>query len=32
MEPAKINEIYAYVKGRSAGEIGPGRPALREGS
>jgi hypothetical protein len=32
MEPAKINQIYAYVKGRSEGEIGPGRPALREGS
>lgn len=32
MEPAKINDIYAYVKGRSAGKLGPGRPALREGS
>ena len=32
MEPAKINQIYAYTKGRSEGKIGPGRPALREGS
>ncbi len=32
MEPAKINEIYAYVKGRSEAKLGPGRPALREGS
>ena len=32
MEPATINEIYAYVKGRSEGKIGPGRPARREGS
>jgi hypothetical protein len=31
MEPAKINQIYAYVKGRSEGKIGPGRPAVREG-
>jgi hypothetical protein len=32
MEPQKINQMYAYVKGRSDGKIGPGRPALREGS
>ena len=32
MEPAKINQIYSYVKGRSEGKLGPGRPALREGS
>jgi hypothetical protein len=32
MDPAKINEIFAYVKGRSEAKIGPGRPALREGS
>ena len=32
MEMEKIEQIYAYVKGRSAGEIGPGRPALQEGS
>jgi hypothetical protein len=32
MDPAKINQIYAYVKGRSEGKLGPGRPALREGS
>jgi hypothetical protein len=31
MEPAKINQIYSYVKGRSEGKIRPGRPALREG-
>ena len=30
MDPAKINQIYSYVKGRSEGKIGPGRPA-REG-
>jgi hypothetical protein len=29
MDPAKINQIYAYVKGRSAAKIGPGRPAVR---
>lgn len=33
MEPAKINQIYSYVKGRSDGKIGPGRPAVKaEGS
>jgi hypothetical protein len=32
MDPAKINEIYAYVHGRSEGKLGPGRPALKEGS
>jgi hypothetical protein len=26
----KIDQIYNYVKGRSAGEIGPGRPAVRQ--
>ena len=26
----KINAIYQYVKGRSEGKIGPGRPARRE--
>jgi hypothetical protein len=26
----KINAIYLYVKGRSEGQIGPGRPARRE--
>ena len=31
MDPAKINQIYAYVKGRSAGKIGPGRPAVKQG-
>lgn len=31
MEMEKIEQIFAYVKGRSEGEIGPGRPALREG-
>jgi Cytochrome C oxidase, cbb3-type, subunit III len=31
MDPAKINQIYAYVKGRSEGKIGAGRPARREG-
>ncbi len=30
MEPAKINQIYSYVKGRSAGKIGPGRPAVKQ--
>jgi hypothetical protein len=29
MEPAKINQIYSYVKGRSEGKIGPGRPAVQ---
>jgi mono/diheme cytochrome c family protein len=31
MDPAKINQIYAYVQGRSEGKIGPGRPAVRQG-
>ena len=31
MDPAKINQIYLYVKGRSEGKLGPGRPALRQG-
>jgi mono/diheme cytochrome c family protein len=30
LEMEKINAIYFYVKGRSAGEIAPGRPARRE--
>ena len=30
MDPAKINQLYAYVKGRSEGKIGPGRPAVRQ--
>jgi mono/diheme cytochrome c family protein len=30
MDPAKINEIYSYVKGRSEGKIGPGRPAVKQ--
>jgi hypothetical protein len=29
MDPAKINQIHAYVKGRSEGKIGPGRPAVK---
>jgi hypothetical protein len=29
MDPAKINQIYAYVKGRSEGKIRPGRPAVK---
>jgi hypothetical protein len=29
MEPAKITQIYSYVKGRSDGKIGPGRPAVK---
>jgi mono/diheme cytochrome c family protein len=28
----KIQDIYAYVKGRSEGKIAPGRPAVREGT
>jgi mono/diheme cytochrome c family protein len=28
----KIQDIYAYVKGRSDGKIAPGRPAVREGT
>ena len=31
MDPAKINQIYSYVKGRSDGKLAPGRPALRQG-
>lgn len=31
MDPAKINQIYSYVKGRSEGKIAPGRPAVRQG-
>ncbi|HEU4524967.1 MAG TPA: cytochrome c [Gemmatimonadales bacterium] len=31
MDPAKINQIYSYVKGRSEGKVGPGRPAVRQG-
>jgi hypothetical protein len=30
MEMDKINAIYSYVKGRSEGKIGPGRPARGE--
>ena len=30
LEMEKIEQIYSYVKGRSDGEIGPGRPALRQ--
>ena len=30
MDPAKINQIYSYVKGRSAGKIGAGRPAVKQ--
>ncbi len=29
MDPAKIGQIYAYVKGRSEGKIHPGRPAVK---
>ncbi len=29
MDLNKINDIYAYVKGRSEAKIGPGRPALK---
>jgi hypothetical protein len=29
MEPATIEKVYAYVKGRSDAKIGPGRPALK---
>ena len=32
MEMATIEKIYAYVKGRSDGKIGQGRPALKPGS
>lgn len=30
LEMEKINDIYSYVKGRSDGKIGPGRPAVRQ--
>ena len=30
LDMEKINQIYEYVKGRSEGKIGPGRPAVRE--
>lgn len=30
MDPAKINQIYSYVKGRSDAKLHPGRPARRE--
>jgi mono/diheme cytochrome c family protein len=29
MEPATIEKLYAYVKGRSDAKIGPGRPARK---
>ncbi len=32
MEPAKIEAIYAYVKGRSDAKIHPGRPAVKPSS
>ncbi len=32
MEMPTIEKIYAYVKGRSEGKIGQGRPALKPGS
>jgi hypothetical protein len=31
MDPAKIKEMYLYVKGRSEGKLHPGRPARKEG-
>jgi Cytochrome C oxidase, cbb3-type, subunit III len=31
MDPGTINKIYSYVKGRSEGKIGAGRPARKEG-
>jgi mono/diheme cytochrome c family protein len=31
MDMEKINQIYAYVKGRSDSKIHPGRPAVRSG-
>jgi hypothetical protein len=31
MDMAKIQDIYAYVKGRSDAKIGPGRPAVKQG-
>ena len=32
MEPATIDKIYAYVKGRSDAKLAPGRPALKPGA
>ena len=32
MEMPKIEQMYAYVKARSDGKMGPGRPALKSGS
>lgn len=32
MEIPTIEKIYAYVKGRSDTELGPGRPALKSGT
>ena len=32
MEMPKIEQMYAYVKARSDGKMGPGRPALEPGS
>ncbi|HEX2250937.1 MAG TPA: c-type cytochrome [Gemmatimonadales bacterium] len=32
MEMPKIEQMYAYVKARSEGKMGPGRPALKPGS
>jgi len=29
LEPAKISQIYSYVKGRSEGKLRPGRPAVK---
>jgi hypothetical protein len=29
LEPAKISQIYSYVKGRSEGKLQPGRPAVK---
>jgi hypothetical protein len=29
LEPAKIGQIYSYVKGRSEGKLHPGRPAVK---
>jgi hypothetical protein len=31
MEMEKINQIYAYVKGRSDAKVHPGRPAVKTG-
>jgi hypothetical protein len=32
LDMGKINDIYLYVKGRSDAKIGPGRPAVKQGS